>query len=106
MRPWSGVSAVSPSIIFDLVDADAELFGRDLRNGDAQPWPRSTLPQNTRDGAVGVDGKKGIDLLGIEHARRGRRALRESAVAQAGERKADGERAALEQGAAGETRRF
>ena len=39
------------------------------------PWPRSTLPLVQRHRAVAVHGEEGVDLLGIERARRSRGAL-------------------------------
>ena len=92
--------------IFDLVDADAELLGRDLRNGDPQPLAEIDLAAEYGHRAVGVDGEEGIDLLGIEHARRCSAPCASARVAHAGECEADGERAALENGAAGETQTF
>ena len=89
--------------IFDLVDADAELLGGDLRDRDAQALAEIDLAAEDGDGAVAVDGEEGVDLLADRgRAPRRRRPCAKRALGQAGERKADGERAALEERAAGE----
>ena len=80
VRPWLGVSAVSPSIYFDLVDTNTEFLGGNLRNGDAQPLAEIDLAAVHRHGAVAVHGQKGIDLLGVEHAGRAGYALCGDAV--------------------------
>ena len=43
---------------FNLVDADAKLFGGDLRNGNPQALAKIDLAAIQRDGAVAVDGEK------------------------------------------------
>ena len=89
--------------VFDLVDADAELLGCDLRHGDAQTLAQIDFAAVERDGAVAVHCQEGVDFLGVENAAG---CLRRCAQWHSGKRKADGERAALEHGAAGEAGGF
>ena len=77
------------------------------RHGDAQPLAEIDLAAEERHRAVGVDGEEGVDLLGIEHALgRGAPCARAVEQARRREREADGERAALEDGAAREAATF
>ena len=89
--------------IFDLVDADAELLGGDLGDGDAQPLAEIDLAAEDGDRAVAVDGEEGIDLLGVEDPRGVAGACGEQVARARRKREADRERAALEDRAAGET---
>ena len=62
--PWSGHTAVSPSIssvIRSMVTSSSS--ATICRIAARPPVPRSTLPVNTRDGAIGVDGEEGVDLV-------------------------------------------
>src|SRR5208282_610617 len=47
VRPWSGVSAVSPSIYLILSTPMPSSSAAIWRMAMRSPWPRSTLPQNT-----------------------------------------------------------
>src|SRR3982075_4246286 len=92
--------------ISDLVDTNAELLGRNLRDRDAQPLAEIDLAAVHGHGAVAIHGKKGIDFLGIEPSWRAACSLRESAGMPAGQCKADDEGAALEQRPAREANVF
>ena len=102
MRPWSGVSAVSPSTYLILStpmpSSSAAICGMAMR----RPWPRSTLPQNTVTVPSALTARKASTSLGSRRAARAARLAREHGRRRAGQRKADGERAALEHRAAGE----
>ena len=86
--------------ISDLVEADAELLGGDLRNSDPQPLAEIDLAAEDRHRAVAVDGEERIDLLRVEHPRRAAGDLPGQSTRQAGQGKADSQGAALEQRAA------
>ena len=88
---------------FDFVDANAELLGSDLRYGNPQPLAKIDLATKQRHGAVAIHGEEGINFFGIESARGSDRILSDGVRGQAGQCKADGERAAFEDCAAGET---
>src|SRR6266545_4302472 len=46
VRPWSGVSAVSPSIMVMRATGTSSSSATIWRNAMRKPWPRSTLPLN------------------------------------------------------------
>ena len=50
----------------DLVEAEIEFFGHDLRDRDFQPLPEVDLAEIRRRAAVGMDRNPGIQLLGRE----------------------------------------
>ena len=64
----------------DRVDADAELLGDELAQGDAQPGAEIDLAAIDGDGAVGMEREEAIDLAPVEalaeRRRRGRRGAR------------------------------
>ena len=66
VRPWSGVSAVSPSTL-NACRPDAELLGRHLAEWRCAARGRDRPCRRKGHGAVAVHGKEGIDLLGVEH---------------------------------------
>ena len=86
--------------ILNLVEANAELLGGNLRNGDPQPLAKIDLAAEHRHRAVAVDGEERIDLLRVEHTRRAAGDLRGQSTWQAGQGKTDSQGAALEKRAA------
>ena len=97
------MSAVSPStnliLSTPMPTSSAAICGMEIRN----PWPRSTLPQNSVTVPSPFTARKEINYFGIESARGSDRILSDGVRGQAGQCKADGERAAFEDCAAGET---
>src|SRR5215470_11363341 len=91
--------------IFDFFYADAEFFGRHFSDGNPQALPQINLAAEYRHGAIAIHGKETVHLLRIEDAWRTAAILCEKINATAARCKGDGERATLEDGAAGHTRR-
>ena len=59
--PWSGVSAVSPSISSMRSTRDAELLADHLPHGDAMAGAEVDLARIDDHRAVGADGEEGVD---------------------------------------------
>ena len=72
--PWFTLVAVSPMIHLDGLERHVELFGDDLADGDEQAVAHVHLAEEGGDGAVGIDGDVGRELVGRQ--RRLGRALR------------------------------
>src|SRR5262249_37673320 len=93
VRPWSGVSAVSPSTYLILSTPIPSSAGN-LAHGDAKALPKIDLPAKQRHGAVAVHGEKGVQLIRIEYPRPRRRAR--GAGLQPGQGEAHGENTGFE----------
>ena len=69
VRPWSGVSAVSPSTYLILStpmpSSSAAICGMAMR----RPWPRSTLPQKSVTVPSPLTARKASTSLAVEHVR-------------------------------------